>query len=357
MSSSRNIYLRILPIGQALQKASQALQQALPYPPQEKIPTTQAAGRITAQPIYARYSSPTFHSAAMDGIALRARDTFQAREGAPVILKASQDFFWVNTGDPLPHDMDAVVIIEELEQLDEQSVALEKPAFPWQHIRRIGEDIVATELILPQNHLLSPYDLGALLSAGIWELQVLARPHIHFIPTGDEVLDFQDQPEPGAGQVVESNSQVLGSLAQSWGCSVSRQRPVPDEQQALEQALQDALSSQADIIVIGAGSSAGSRDFTRQAMQTFAEILVHGIAAMPGKPSLLGLAGKKLLVGAPGYPVSAVVCFEQLVRPLLQQVWGLHIPQRPRIDVELTRKMPSKLGQEEFLRLSIGQVE
>ncbi|MFP4391352.1 MAG: molybdopterin biosynthesis protein [Desulfohalobiaceae bacterium] len=356
MSNSRNIYLSILPIEQAMQKTRQALQQVLPQPPREKISTSQAAGRITAKPVYAKYSSPTFHSAAMDGIALRARDTFQAREGAPVILELNADFVWVNTGEPLPLNMDAVVMIEELEQLDQKKVALEKPAFPWQHVRRIGEDIVATELILPQNHLLSPYDIGALLSAGIWELEVLARPHIHFIPTGDEVLDFQDQPEPGAGQVVESNSQVLGSLASAWGCSVSKQKPVPDDRQALELALQEALSSQADIVVIGAGSSAGSRDFTRQVMQSQGQILVHGIAAMPGKPSLLGLAGKKLLVGAPGYPVSAVVCFEQLVRPLLQQVWGLKIPERPRVDVHLTRKMPSKLGQEEFLRLSIGQV-
>jgi putative molybdopterin biosynthesis protein len=357
MSSSRNIYLRILPIAEALQKTRQALQQALPSPPREKVAATQAAGRVTAQPVYSRFSSPTFHSAAMDGIALRAQDTFQAREGVPVTLIEKEHFFWVNTGDPLPRDMDAVVMIEELEQLDQQGVALEKPAFPWQHVRRIGEDIVATELILPQNHLLTPYDLGALLSAGIWELEVYARPHIHFIPTGDEVLDFQDQPEPGPGQVVESNSQVLGSLAQAWGCSVSRQRPVPDQQDALEQALQEALSSQADIVVICAGSSAGSRDFTRQAMQSKGKILVHGIAAMPGKPSLLGLAANKLMVGAPGYPVSAVVCFEQLIRPLLQQVWGLRIPQRPRTEVQLTRKMPSKLGQEEFLRLSIGQVE
>ncbi|MFP4671987.1 MAG: molybdopterin biosynthesis protein [Desulfohalobiaceae bacterium] len=357
MSDSRNIYLHILSIQEAVQKVSQALQQVMPSLSTQTIPTPQAAGRITAQPVYSRYSSPTFHSAAMDGIALRARDTFQAREGSPVNLQLNSDFIWVNTGDPLPQGMDSVVMIEELEQLDKQMVALERPAFPWQHVRRIGEDIVATELILPQNHLLSPYDIGALLSAGIWELEVLARPHIHFIPTGDEVLDFQDQPEPGAGQVVESNSQVLGSLASAWGCSVSRQKPVPDDRQALELALQEALSSQADIVVIGAGSSAGSRDFTRQVMQSQGQILVHGIAAMPGKPSLLGLADKKLLVGAPGYPVSAVVCFEQLVRPLLQQVWGLRIPQRPQAEVQLTRKMPSKLGQEEFLRLSIGEVE
>ncbi len=357
MHTSRNIYLRTIPIEEAVRQTCDQLKQVLPQPLLETVPAYEAAGRITARPVYARYSSPTFHSAAMDGVALRAKDTFQAREGEPVALKLHQDFIWVNTGDPMPEDLDAVAMIEHVQQLDQETIHLEQAIFPWQHVRRIGEDIVATELILPQNHILSAYDLGALLNAGIWEIEVLARPHIHFIPTGDEVLDFMDQPEPGPGQVVESNSQVLGSLARAWGCTVSRQRPVPDRLQELQQAMQEALSGAADIIVIGAGSSSGSKDFTRKIMQDCGRILVHGIAAMPGKPSLLGLAGKKLLVGAPGYPVSAVICFEQLLKPILQNIWGLRIAQRPRVNVELTRKMPSKLGQDEFLRLSIGRVE
>lgn len=357
MHTSRNIYLRTMPIEEAVRQTCDQLKQVLPRPLLETVPAFEAAGRITARPVYARYSSPTFHSAAMDGVALRAKDTFQAREGEPVALKLHQDFIWVNTGDPMPEGLDAVAMIEHVQQLDQETIHLEQAIFPWQHVRRIGEDIVATELILPQNHILGAYDLGALLNAGIWDIEVLARPHIHFIPTGDEVLDFMDRPEPGPGQVVESNSQVLGSLARSWGCTVSRQRPVPDRLQELQQAMQEALSGAADIIVIGAGSSSGSKDFTRKTMQDCGQVLVHGIAAMPGKPSLLGLAGKKLLVGAPGYPVSAVICFEQLLKPILQNIWGLRIPQRPQINVELTRKMPSKLGQDEFLRLSIGRVE
>jgi putative molybdopterin biosynthesis protein len=323
----------------------------------ETIPTEKAAGRITAEPVFARYSSPTFHSAAMDGIAVTAETTFTAREGSPVDLVQGKDFAWVNTGNPLPEKADAVIMIEHVHQKDDNTVSIETPAFPWQHVRRIGEDIVATELILPQNHHLNAFDIGALLSGGIWQLPVWEKPRIVVIPTGNEVLDFEHQPEPQPGEVIESNSQVIRILAESLGCIVERIPPVPDDEQHLDQALQKALSSKAHIVIIGAGSSAGSKDFTRQIMEHYGEVLVHGIAAMPGKPSLLGLTpDKTILVGAPGYPVSSVVCFDQLVKPLIARLCHVTPASRPTIPVSLTRKVPSKLGQEEFLRLSIGQV-
>jgi putative molybdopterin biosynthesis protein len=179
---------------------------------------------------------------------------------------------------------------------------------------------------------------------------------MHIIPTGDEVLDFTARPAPKPGQVIESNSQVLGLLARSWGCDVTRVPPVPDEEQALSRAVQEALEAGKQIIVIGAGSSAGSKDYTRRIMESLGQVVVHGIAAMPGKPSLLGVSGNTLLVGAPGYPVSSVICFEQLVKPFI--AWLSHVKpaSRPVIPVSLTRSVPSRLGQDEFLRLSIGRV-
>lgn len=355
MTAKRNIYLDTVPISQAVEKLKNRLQRK-EIISSESVPTHQAAGQTTSKPVYAKYSSPTFHSAAMDGIAVKAEDTFTAREGNPLQLRYRENYFPVNTGDPLPKNTDAVIMIEQVEQLDNETVAIETPAFPWQHIRRIGEDIVATELIFSQNHTLNAYDIGALLSAGVWEIEIWQQPHIYIIPTGDEVLDFTQQPEPDSGQVIESNSQVMRILAQELRCKVTRIPPVPDDEDQLNKALQTALSSDAHLIIVGAGSSAGSKDFTRKAMENFGEILVHGIAAMPGKPSLLGVAGNKILAGAPGYPVSAVICFEQLVKPLL--FWLSHkIPvSRPKIPVRLTRKVPSKLGQEEFLRLCIGNV-
>ena len=352
---NRNIYLQTIPIQEAVQRVKAAVDR-------ESLLTTEtvlvheALGRITAAPVYAKHSSPTFHSSAMDGIAVKAADTFGAREGSPVELIRDRDYHPVNTGDPLPGGTNAVIMIENVDQLDELTAAVEHPAFPWQHVRRIGEDIVATELILPQNHRLTPYDLGALLSGGIFELTVRRQPHLHLIPTGDEVLDFTQKPSPGPGQVIESNSQVLTGLAREFGCTVSRVPPVKDDEQSLLAALQEGLDSSAQIVVIGAGSSAGSKDFTRSVMEKAGQVLVHGIAAMPGKPSILGLARGKILVGAPGYPVSTVVCFEQLVKPLLAWLCRVDAPKNPSLPIKLTRKTPSKLGQEEFLRLSIGRV-
>jgi putative molybdopterin biosynthesis protein len=355
MSSERSIYLQTVPIREAVATLKQHLDRDQ-LAGTERVPTHEAAGRTTAAPVYARQSSPTYHSAAMDGIAVRAEHTFAAREGSPVELKRGEHYRPVNTGDPLPDGADAVIMIEHVDQPDEETASIEAPAFPWQHVRRIGEDIVATELILPQNHVLSPYDVGALLSGGIWEVETVERPRVHIIPTGDEVLDFRSRPEPGPGQVIESNSQVLASLARGLGCEVASVPPVPDTEEDVARAVEQGLDSPAHAVIVCAGSSAGSKDYTRKAMQRYGRVLVHGIAAMPGKPSLLGTARGKLLVGAPGYPVSSVVCFEQLVQPLLAWLFRLRPPQRPAVDLRLTRKMPSKLGQEEFLRLSVGKV-
>jgi putative molybdopterin biosynthesis protein len=322
----------------------------------EIVPTHEAAGRITSRAVYAKCSSPTYHSAAMDGIAVNAESTFAAREGQPLSLRLGTKYQPVNTGEPMPAFADAVIMIEHVHQVDEHRVQIEAPAHPWQHVRRIGEDIVATELILPQNKTLNPYDIGALLSGGIFEVEVRQKPKVHIIPTGDEVLDFTSRPEPKPGQVIESNSQVLALMARSWGCEVSRVPPVADNKQALTRAVQEAVDSGKHIVVIGAGSSAGSKDYTRKTMDSLGEVVIHGIAAMPGKPSLLGVSGNTLLVGAPGYPVSSVICFDQLIKPLIAWLGHVRPATRPTIPVSLTRSVPSKLGQDEFLRLSIGRV-
>ncbi|NCC25427.1 MAG: molybdopterin biosynthesis protein, partial [Deltaproteobacteria bacterium] len=350
---SRNIYLKLIPVDEAVARAISALdREALMA--RETVPTHEALGRVTAKPIFARYSSPTFHSAAMDGYAVRARDTWQAREGHPVILKAGRDFVPVNTGHPLPEDMDAVIMIEHVVDRD-GDLAVEKPAFPMQHVRRIGEDIVATELLLPQNHTITAYDIGALLTAGIWEVTVWERVRLTVIPTGDEVLDFTARPEPGPGQVVESNSQVLAALAGSWSCSVHRVPPVPDDLDALERAVREALEK-SHIVIIGAGSSAGSKDYTRTVMERVGQILVHGLSVMPGKPTLIGEARGRLMVGAPGYPVSSVVCYEDVLAPVVSWLARQPRPEAVTLPVVLARKVASRLGMEERVRLSIGRV-
>lgn len=355
----RNIYLSTIEPAEAVRRAKAALARARLIKA-ELVSAHEALGRVTCAPIFARCSSPTFHSAAMDGIAVASANTFAAREGSPVTLKKGEGWRPVNTGHPLPQGADAVVMIEHVEQVDEDTVRIEAPAFPWQHVRRIGEDIVATELLLPQNHTLTAYDIGALLAAGIFEVGVWERVRMTFIPTGDEVLNFLDKPTPGPGQVIESNSQVFRAIAGSWGASPTWTAPVPDKPEALRAAVASALADGAHIVVVGAGSSAGSKDYTREVFESFGELLCHGISVMPGKPTLVGvtrgLFEGRLLVGAPGYPVSAVVCFEDVLAPVARWLVRQAPPERPVVRARLARKTPSRPGLEEVVRLAVGKV-
>lgn len=359
--TKRNIYLETVPPEEAVVRAKTALNRD-ELLSTETVPTHEACGRVTAGPIFARYSSPTFHAAAMDGIAVKAESTFAAREDAPVVLDHGDGFLFVNTGNPLPNGMNAVVMIENVVQKDEITALVDAPAFPWQHVRRIGEDIVATELLIPQNRELTPCDIGALLSAGIYEIEVRERLRTVFLPTGDEVLNFLENPEPKAGQVIESNSQVFKGYADSWGVNAAWSTPVPDDEDTLRRAVLKALEDGNHMVVVGAGSSAGSKDYSKQVFESIGTVLVHGISVMPGKPTLLAVTNKKsgfpgrLLVGAPGYPVSAVVCHEKILAPIVHWLMGKTLPQRSEADIVLARKTPSRPGMREAIRLAAGRI-
>ncbi|MHC1712756.1 MAG: molybdopterin biosynthesis protein [Solidesulfovibrio sp.] len=350
----RNIYLRTIPIEEALSRTKAELDRKTLLGV-EHIGAERSAGRITAEAVIARYSSPTYHSAAMDGIAVRAADTFMAREGSPVRLTPETDFVFVNTGHAMPTGFDAVIMIENV-VMDGDVATIETPVAPFAHVRRIGEDIVATEMILPRHRRISPYDVGALLSCGAYDIAVYEKVRLRVIPTGDEVMDFTTRPAPGPGQVVESNSMLLCALADEWGMTCTRVPPVSDDPDSLAKALEEGLDSDAHIVVVVAGSSAGSKDFTRATIERFGKVLVHGIAAMPGKPSLLGVAKGKLVVGAPGYPVSSVVCFERLLYPLACWLSRSEPKSRQTIAAVLARSVPSRIGMVDFVRLAVGQV-
>lgn len=352
--SRRNIYLITIPVVEAVALAKGALDRDR-LMGREVVPSHEAAGRVTAAPVFARLSSPSFHAAAMDGIAVRSEETFAAREGASLRLERGS-YLPVNTGQPLPEGMDAVIRIEDILSTGEGAVLIEAPAFPWMHVRRVGQDIVATELMLPRNQPLSAYDVGALLSAGIWELEVWEPVRIVFIPTGDEVLDFTLCPVPAPGEVIESNSQVFCALARAWGAEPRRVPPVADDPAAIRAGIEAALASDAHIVVVGAGSSAGEKDFTARIFAEVGVVLAHGLAVSPGKPTLLGAARGKLLVGAPGYPGSAIVCFEEVLAPVVAWLSRRPLPVREKVKVRIARKIPSKLGTEELVRLAVGRI-
>ncbi len=325
---------------------------------EECIPSRQAAGRVTSRPVFAKFSAPTFHSAAMDGMAVRARDTFGADEQNPKVLRIPDQAVPINTGQPMPEGMDAVVMIEHVTFLSDTEIEIRSPVFPWQHVRKVGEDIVATELVFPSNHLLAPYDLGALLGSGIGEVRVWERPRVWIIPTGAELLDLAslESDKLPAGKTIESNSAMLAAMAAQAGAEVEVTPIVDDDLKALTDMVKTALDSGAHVVVINAGSSAGSKDYTAQVIEDLGEVLVHGITIMPGKPTVLGRVDGKAVVGNPGYPVSSVISFEQLVVPLLYRLQHMDPPEKPKIRAQMAKKVPSRSGMEEFRRGVVGDM-
>jgi putative molybdopterin biosynthesis protein len=357
MKFKRNIYLKM----KTLQEARDILFQtfaALPPLPVEKISTPDAVGRVLAEPVNALLSSPSFHLAAMDGLALKAEITFGASAAAPRELVVDRDAFYVNTGHVLPQDTDAVIMVENVNELDKERVEIEAPAFPWQNVRRVGEDIVATELLFPQNHVITPYCVGALLAGGVFSVAVKSKPKVLIIPTGSELVDWRklETHDIKPGKVLETNSFVLGKLVEQCGGTFRRHEMVVDDTDKIKQALKKAVNQDYQLILVLGGSSAGSEDFAKTAIMDLGEIKVHGVTIMPGKPVVIGSVENKPVFGVPGYPVSAIIAFEQFVQPLLYAFLGQPHPQREAIEVQPTKKIASKLGVEEFLRVKLGEV-
>lgn len=353
----RNIYLQMKP----LEEARRIFLDRIPAKEllkHEILPSIEAVGRVTAAFVTARFSSPPFHVAAMDGIAVRAVNTFGATVDRPKQLKIGKNAFYVNTGNILPPDTDAVIMIEYVTELNNETVEIESAAFPWQHVRKVGEDIVATELLFAQNHKITPCCVGALLGGGVFEVAVKEKPRVVIIPTGSELVRYQDlgPNRPAPGQVIESNSAILGSLVAALGGEHIPHHIVPDHYKEIQDAVKNAVSKENHIILIIAGSSAGSEDYSAKIIGELGEVLVHGVTMMPGKPTILGIIKGKPIIGIPGYPVSAIMAFEQFVQPLISRMLGIREPARDTIPVRPPKKIPSRLGIEEFIRVKLGKV-
>lgn len=325
----------------------------------EEIPVHESPGRITGEPIFARISSPFYPAAAMDGIAVLAQDTYGATDRSPKRLKAGQEAIWVNTGQVMPEGKNAVIMVEKLNQVDEGTIEILSAAFPWQNVRKVGEDFVATELLFPQNHRIRALDLGTLIEGGIFRLRVRRRPKVRVIPTGSELVHLTSLSQPSdlkRGEIIESNSLVIASLIRECGAEPVVEDIVEDKSEDIRASLLHAMSSDADLVLIIAGSSAGKRDFTAQVVEDIGELLVHGVTIMPGKPTILGRVKEKPIIGIPGYPVSAYIAFHEFAKPYLLRLQGSIAPKEHSVKVVASRDMPSKLGIEEFIRVNIGSV-
>ncbi len=309
----------------------------------------QALGRVTAAPVWALRSSPAFDAAAMDGIALRAADTFGATETAP---RRIERFVIVDTGDALPEGCDAVVMREQL-HWEDGVPEVRAAAAPWQHVRTIGEDVSATELLLPEGHRLRAVDLAAAAAAGHTTLSVRRAPHVIVIPTGDELRPLGSEPAPG--ELLDTNSLMLAAQAREAGCTAETLSIVPDDPELIGAALRGAVE-RADLVIVIAGSSAGRDDYTAAVVAEAGTLLVHGVAVKPGHPVVLGAVDGTAVLGAPGYPVSAALTFDIFARPLLAALEGAAPVDRPRAPARLARRVASSLGADDWIRVRLGRV-
>ena len=308
-----------------------------------------ALGRVTAAPVWALRSSPAYDAAAMDGIALHAADTFGATETSP---QKVETFTIVDTGDALPDGCDAVVMREQLHWEDDVP-EVRAAAAPWQHVRTIGEDVSATELLLPEGHRLRPWDLAAAGAAGHTTLAVRRAPHVIVIPTGDEVRPLGSEPAPG--ELVDTNSLMLAAQARELGCTVESLPVLPDDPERIGDALREA-AGRSDLVIVIAGSSAGRDDHTADVVAQAGTLLVHGVAVRPGHPVVLGTVGGTAVLGAPGYPVSAALTFDIFASPLLAALEGAAPVDRPRARARIARRLASSLGSDDWIRVRLGRV-
>jgi len=387
--AERNLYLSNTPAEEALKKFFAAFDGQLKTG-QEEIPAEDCLNRITSEAVYARFSSPLFNAAAMDGIAVRAAATAGARESNPLILKAGEDFISVDTGDPVYDPYDAVIMAEDLIQIENSGdVKIMKSASAWQHVRPIGEDIVSGEMILARRHRIRPIDIGVLFSGGITRVKVFLKPSVAIFPTGTEIVDAQAvlsrQPRSEAaykydevlkkGAVIESNSRMFEALVRQQGGDAVRFDPLPDDYDLIKESVAKA-AREFDMVLINAGSSAGTEDFTVHALREIGEVIVHGVAMKPGKPVILAKVNGKPVIGTPGYPVSAYLAYETFASPVLAILAGSKVLHSGDVSNEnffdsdaarlnqhtqkfsavITKRIVSSLKHREYVRVKAGRV-
>ncbi len=328
----------------------------------ERVAAAKALGRVTAAVVRAPHPLPQFRRSSVDGYAVRAADTYGASESLPAYLRlageapmgaevarplAAGEAMLIHTGGMLPPGADAVVMLEYTQQAHDDEVEVLRAVAVNENVIEIGEDVAAAAEILPAGWRLRPAEIGGLMALGLTEIDVVRRPRIGILSTGDEVVPPDVQPAPG--QVRDINSYTLAALVQAHGGQPQPYPIVPDRLAALEDALRQALEAN-DAVLITAGSSASTRDMTATVIDRLGPpgVLVHGINTRPGKPTILGVCRGKAVVGLPGNPVSALVNGYMLVVPLLERLQGLKPRPSAHLTACLTVNLPSQAGREDW---------
>lgn len=349
--AKRNLYLDTKPVEEAAELYLNALRPVVTIQ-YETIPVTESLNRVTRHATYAKYSSPLFNASAMDGIAVISERTVAATEVAPVTLKEKEDYIVVDTGDPIHPPYDAVIMAEDLVETKD-GVQITASAAPWQHVRPIGEDIVAGEMILPSRHKIRPIDVGVLLSAGITRIEVVKRPRAAIFPTGTEIIEPEDTPREGS--IIESNSRMFENMVIEAGGEARRFPPIIDDYEQIRDHIAKA-ACEYDMVIVNAGSSAGTEDYTVHVLRELGEVIVHGVAIKPGKPVILAVVEGKPVIGLPGYPVSAYIGFENFVLPVLAMMGQMALKKNEVVTASVSKRLVSSLRHKEYVRVKVGKV-
>jgi molybdopterin molybdotransferase len=317
----------------------------------ERISLSAADGRAVAEPIEAVRNVPHYARAAMDGWALRAEDTFGASDRSPAVLRAADTVgpnraARVHTGSELPEGADAVVMIEDVDRIGEELEVFDAVA-AGENVAPVGEDVEAGQRLYEPGHQLRPSDLGLLKGTGIDTVEVVERPEVAVIPTGEELV----QADPAPGEVVETNRFTVSRLAERWGADVTRREIVTDDHEALRAAVQRDLTR--DVVVTTGGSSVGERDLIPEVVAELGEVFVHGVALKPGHPVALGRIEGVTVVMLPGYPVAAIINAVQFLRPLVKHLGRMPIEPLPTREATLSRKIASEPGVRTFVRVRL----
>ncbi len=318
----------------------------------ETVAVTDACGSVIKNAAYAFICSPHYNASAMDGIAAKSETTFGASEKTPVVLTPG-DYTVVDTGDPIPDGCDAVIMVEDLIELGDDRLQIISAVYPWQNVRQVGEDICMGDMISPSGTKLTPSLCGALLAGGITEIEVIKKPLVGIIPTGDEIVAPTSNPRKG--NIIEFNSTVFKGMLNSFGADAKVYPITPDKKELIKSAVETALA-ECDIVLISAGSSAGRDDYTSEIIASLGEVLVHGIAIKPGKPAVLGEAQGKPVIGIPGYPVSAIVIMDEIVGDIVSIYYGKERTNGETVKAVLSKKIVSSLKYSEYIRVSLGRI-
>lgn len=332
----------------------------------ESVPLSDALGRILADDIVCGADLPPFARSAVDGFAVKSEDTFGASASLPSLLRLKGEVRMgqraglsilpgecaaVWTGGELPNGADAMVMLEEAQNLPGELIAIETAASPGRHVVFRGEDARAGQSVLPAGRRITPREIGLLAGLGYAQVPVVRRPRISVLSTGDELVS-PGQPARD-GQLRDVNGAMLHAASAEMGTEAVFLGIVPDDEEALLRAMGQACES-CDLLLLSGASSAGAKDAAARCLARLGEVVFHGLALKPGKPTFAGEIGGTIVVGLPGHPAAAYLVFHALVRPLIAELSGTPLLHRTK-KVSLTQSVPSNHGREELLPVRLTE--